>query len=117
MKTHASSFALIAALGLAMPAVAAEDHGNHHGQEAASPPAGAETPLVDAVVRKVDAANGKVTLSHGPLQNLKMPGMTMAFRVANPAWLEQMKPGDKIRIAVDKVDGAFTVIRFEPSGK
>lgn len=117
MNTYASTLALVAILGLAMPAIAAEEHDSHHEPETASPQAGAEAALVDAIIRKVDVAGGKVTLSHGPLLNLKMPGMTMAFRVANPAWLEQMKAGDKIRFAAEKVDGAFTVTRFEPMSR
>ena len=44
-----------------------------------------------------------------------MPAMTMAFRVKDPAMLDQMKEGDKINFVVEKVDGAFTVIQAEPA--
>ena len=47
-----------------------------------------DTPLVSATVKKVDTAQGKITLDHGPIKNLDMDGMTMVFKAANPAILE-----------------------------
>ncbi len=78
--------------------------------------AAGEVPMAEGVVKKVDQSAGKVTISHGPLTNLGMPMMTMVFRVKDPAWLGQMKEGDKIRFVADKVDGAFTVVKLEPAG-
>ena len=69
--------------------------------------------LSEGVVKKVDKAQGKLTLQHGPLKNLGMPGMTMVFRVQNAAWLDQVKPGDSVRFFADKVNGALTVVRLE----
>lgn len=37
---------------------------------------------------QVDKDTGKLTVQHGPLTNLGMPGMTMAFKVQNPAMLD-----------------------------
>ena len=109
---------LFAAAGLALalgaqaqttaPASAA-DHAAHH---AASAPAAA---LTDGEVRKVDKAQGKLTLRHGPIANLEMPGMTMVFRVADPAMLDGLKEGDKVRFAADRVDGAITVTALQPA--
>lgn len=62
----------------------------------------------DGEVKKVDAEQGKVTLKHGPIDNLGMPGMTMVFR-ADAAVLAKVKPGDKVRFKADKVDGAIKV--------
>jgi Cu/Ag efflux protein CusF len=69
--------------------------------------------MSSGVVKKVDKAAGKVTISHGPLENLGMPKMTMVFRVKDPAMLDRLKEGDEIRFVAEKVDGAFTVMRFE----
>ena len=69
--------------------------------------------LSQGEVRKVDAEQGKITIKHGPLENLGMPGMTMIFRVSDPAVLGQVKAGDMIRFRADKIDGAFTVTRLE----
>ena len=106
----------LTAIGL-LPAHAASSadnaHAEHpgHGAMAAS----AEGGMVDGVVKKVDKAAGKVTVSHGPLTNLNMPAMTMVFKVSNAAWLDQMKSGDKIRFMADNVNGAITVVHFEPA--
>lgn len=109
----ASTLVAISSLA-AIPAQAADDHAGHHHGAAAKPAAG-KAQLVEGQVKKVDKAAGKVTLSHGPLANLDMPAMTMAFKVKEAAWLEQMKTGDKIRFAADSVKGTMTVVQFEPA--
>ena len=73
----------------------------------------ASAALSEGVVRKVDASAGKVTIKHGPLENLDMPGMTMVFRVKDPAWLSKMKPGDQIRFRAERVNGMLTVVQYE----
>jgi Cu/Ag efflux protein CusF len=71
--------------------------------------------LSDGEVRKVDKDAKKITIRHGPIQNLDMPAMTMVFRVGDPAMLDQLKPGDKIKFAAEKINGNYTVMRFEPA--
>jgi Cu(I)/Ag(I) efflux system protein CusF len=71
--------------------------------------------LSDGEVRKVDKDAKKITIKHGPLQNLDMPPMTMVFQVKDPAMLEQVKPGDKVKFQAEKVGGAFTVTKLEPA--
>lgn len=65
--------------------------------------------MSEGEVRKVDSAVGKLTLRHGPLENLDMPGMTMVFRVKDPTWLGQVKVGDRVRFVAERVDGNLTV--------
>lgn len=77
---------------------------------AASAPASA---MSEGEVRKIDQDQGKVTLKHGPIANLEMPGMTMVFKVADPKMLDSLKPGDKVRFAADRVNGAITVTAME----
>jgi Cu/Ag efflux protein CusF len=69
--------------------------------------------MTSGVVKKVDKGAGKVTIRHGPLENLGMPTMTMVFRVRDPAMLDRLKEGDQILFVAEKVDGAFTVMSFE----
>lgn len=109
----ASSLIACAALIFSVPGYAA-DKMEHLGHNAMPVQAAVETPLVDGLVKKVDKAAGKLTISHGPLPN-GMPGMTMAFKVKDAAWLEQIKEGQKIRFAADEVKGVMTVIRYEPA--
>lgn len=95
---------------LAAPAAfAGHDHAGQAGMAAA------QAGLTDGVVKKVDKAGGKITLSHGPLENLGMPGMTMAYAVKDAAWLDRLKAGDKVRFLADFSNGAYTVVRLEPA--
>ena len=111
--------ALIAlTVGLAAPAMAQTDH-SLHGMPASKPvaavkpaPAGADAALGDGLVKKVDKTKGTVTLAHGALPN-GMPPMTMAYKVKDTAWLDQLKVGQKIRFATDPADGGMTVLRYE----
>ena len=109
---------LIASLLLAVPtwADSSSGHGgmNHAGMSQAGMNHDAmASALSEGMVRKVDKARGKLTLRHGPLANLNMPAMTMIFRVTDPAWLDQVKPGDNIRFQADKVNGKLTVTQLE----
>ncbi|PFH11397.1 copper binding protein CusF [Collimonas sp. PA-H2] len=70
-------------------------------------------PMVAGEIRKVDTGNGKITIKHDEIPNFGMPAMTMLFKAGDPAMLEQFKTGDKIRFAVDKVDGALTIVSLE----
>jgi len=70
-------------------------------------------PLTDGEVRKVDAAQNKITLKHGEIKHLDMPPMSMVFQVKDPALLAKVKPGDKVRFSADKIDGVYTVTAIE----
>ncbi|QXX75118.1 copper-binding protein [Methylovirgula sp. HY1] len=82
---------------------------------AVMPRAFATEPYVGEV-KKVNQAEGKVTLKHGPIKKFDMEGdMTMIYRVANPSMLQGLKPGDHIRFDTDKVNGKFTITKIEKS--
>ena len=99
-----------APLGGAAPAFAQSEHDSHHVAQATPT---ADKALADGTVKKVDKAAGKLTISHGPLEHLDMPPMTMVFRAADPAMLDEVKAGDRIRFAAERVGGAFTVTALE----
>ena len=73
----------------------------------------AQAPMVDGEVTKIDAAQGKITLRHGPIRNLDMDSMTMVFRVQDPAMLKQVKVKDKVKFEADRVNGQITVTRIQ----
>lgn len=66
-------------------------------------------------VRKVDKDAQKITLKHGPIDNLGMPPMTMVFRVKDTAMLEQVSRGDQVKFNADKINGAYTLTHIEKS--
>lgn len=93
----------IAALALAGPA-------------SAQPSNGASTStseLTQGEVRKVDKEARKLTIKHGPLKNLDMPGMTMVFQVQDEAVLDKVQVGEKVQFMAEKIDGKFTVTKLE----
>jgi len=69
--------------------------------------------LADGEIRRVDKDAKKITIKHGPMPSLDMPPMTMVFQVRDPAMLEQVKAGDKVKFQAEKLGGAFTVTRIE----
>jgi Cu(I)/Ag(I) efflux system periplasmic protein CusF len=74
----------------------------------------AQAPMVNGQVTKIDESAGKITLKHGPIKKLDMnEGMTMVFRVQDPAMLKQVKAGDKVKFDADKINGQFTVTKIE----
>jgi Cu/Ag efflux protein CusF len=103
---------LFAGAGLAFHA-AADTSRIQLAQNEAKPAEAANAELTNGEVRKVDKATGKVTIKHGWVKKIDMPPMTMGYRVKDPALLDQLQPGDKIRFDVDRVDGAFTITRME----
>lgn len=76
--------------------------------------AAAASNLADGEIRRVDKDAQKITIKHGPLPHLGMDqGMTMVFRVKDPALLEQVKAGDHVRFDAEKTNGAYVVTRIE----
>lgn len=75
--------------------------------------AGAEA-MTDGEVRKVDKEAKKITLKHGPIANLDMPAMTMVFQVTDPAMLDHLKAGDKVKFSADKAGSGYAVTKIEP---
>lgn len=108
-----SKIAFATTVFAAAACASAQDHAHarHEAQSAAQASATAE--LVDGEVKKIDKDAGKMTLRHGELKNLNMPAMSMVFRVKDPAMLDQVKTGDKVKFAADRVNGAVTIVELK----
>src|SRR5712671_889803 len=76
--------------------------------------ANAQAQSTDGQVTKIDESAGKITIKHGPIKKFDMDdGMTMVFRAQDPAMLKAVKPGDKVKFEVDRVNGQFTVTKIQ----
>lgn len=111
MKTSINAtlgtIALALTIGIVPPVFAA----NMEGMDMKPAADATKTPQpVPAEVRKIDVTTGKITLKHGPIANLGMSGMTMAFPVKDLTMLKTLKEGDKVSATFDTVDGKATVI-------
>jgi len=83
------------------------------GAKAGAHPQAAATGV--GVVKAIDPAAGKVTIAHGPIEALKWPAMTMAFK-ASPELLAQVKEGNRVHFEFnqDKGGSTLTVLRRQP---
>lgn len=70
--------------------------------------------MTEGEVRKIDMEAGKLTLKHGEIKNLDMPGMTMVFVVKDKAMLDKLKAGDKVKFKAINDAGKFTVTEIQP---
>ena len=94
------SFAVLAALSGAAAAQSIDD------------PPSAFAPN-EGIVRSIDKAAGEIIIRHGPLTEIDMPPMTMAFEVSSTELLDKVKAGDRVSLRVELVNGRFTVTRIE----
>ena len=112
MKQAMVVAAVVAVFGVGAPAAADDAHmkksADHSAMQSASE-------MSEGEVRKVDKEAGKLTLRHGEIKNLEMPPMTMVFRAQDPAMLDRVKPGDKVRFTAEQKAGALVITRIEPA--
>lgn len=110
----------LAAFGMFLSAHAQTSQGTHTthlAPSASTPAAAASSALTAGEVRRVDVAQKKVTLRHGPIASLDMPAMTMVFQVADAQVLSNLVVGNKVRFAVEKQQGAIVVTTLEEAAE
>jgi Cu/Ag efflux protein CusF len=75
----------------------------------------AQEAMVNGEVKKIDETAGKITLKHGAIKNLGMDedGMTMVFRVQDPAMLKQVKVGDKVQFEAERANAGITITQLQ----
>ena len=71
--------------------------------------------MANGEVKKVDKENKKITLKHGVIKNLDMPGMTMVFGIKDVAMLENLKVGDKVKFKAEQTGTAIPVTDIQPA--
>lgn len=121
-------FVLLFALSVALAAPVHAQSGGHSGHGASAPartppapmaspgvaPPSAAAPLADGEVLRINRDTRKLRIRHGEIPSLDMPPMTMEFEVADPAMLDAVKAGDRIRFAAEERRGQYFVTRIEP---
>lgn len=99
------------ALGIVLPvssmAQTAMDHSKIDMPQTASA-------MTEGEVKKVDLEAGKVTIKHGVIKHLDMPGMTMVFTAKDKGLLTNVKPGDKVQFMVVNESGKMVVTAITP---
>ena len=105
-------------LGLGAMQAQAEMIMNHEGHdmsqmEGMTMAEAGDVTMTRGIISRIDAPNGKVGIKHEAIANLKMPAMTMVFRVADPALLEDLKVGDAVRFHAENPAGKLTVTQLQ----
>lgn len=100
-------------------AVGGFGHSSHGGAAPSDKPAAAKVGnKAEGKVEEVDAKAGTVSITHGPVASLKWPGMTMEFKPANAAIMQQLKPGAAIDFEfVERGQGEWVITSVQPAGK
>ena len=82
----------------------------------AKPAAGAaKTHAAEGTVVSAYPKEGLAIITHGPVPSLQWGGMTMEFKVADPALFAFVKAGEKIRFEfAERTPGDWTVVRASP---
>jgi len=107
--TIAATFALVIAAPFGS---ALAQHNHDHAMPTASAEAEQKV-YTEGVVNRIDKSAGKLTIKHGPIKNLGMPGMTMPFKAVDRAALDHVKVGDKVRFVADDVKGTLAASDIE----
>lgn len=98
----------LAIAGVCASSVVNAQHASSHG------PAHSAMDMVEGEVQQVDKTARNITLRHSEIKNMQMPAMTMTFHVKEPALLDKVKAGDKVKFRLEAVGGVPTVTAIEP---
>jgi Cu/Ag efflux protein CusF len=64
------------------------------------------------VVQQIDKANGKVKMTHDPIDALGWPRMTMLFRLKEGALADQVKEGERVSFILEKQSSGYVIAGF-----
>lgn len=110
MKTLTYTFVALLTFGTALSA-----HSQSQEKPVTAQVAASTANMTDGEVRKIDKEAKKITIKHGEIKNLDMPGMTMVFQVKDVALLDTVKVGDKVKFVAEMAGGSIVVTDIQPA--
>ena len=113
MKSRLTALFAATGVAFALAGHAQAQQSSPPATQSAGASAASTATFTDGEVRKVDKDAKKVTIKHGEIKNLDMPGMTMVFAVKDDAVLDKVKAGDKVRFKAIDDGGKLTVVDIE----
>ena len=105
LSKHLFAFSLVFSAASFTTVYAQDKHHSH--ADAVS--AVSASHMVEGEIKKINRENKKMTIKHGDIKSLDMPGMTMVFQIRDTSLLETFKAGDKVKFVAEKLDGGFVV--------
>lgn len=110
-----SSLLLVLLAGSGAVLSAEHQTGMNHAAMQGMEHAAVQAHKAEGVANSIDLLHGKINLTHGPVESLGWPGMTMDFTVKDKAILKGINPGQKVEFAVVKEGpGQFYINRITP---
>lgn len=106
MKTLALLISALISGFASLPATAANVSAGHSIKMAAKD---TQSHKAKGTVNKINP-DGTVNISHGPVDSLGWPGMTMDFQVKNKALLKNLKAGQKIDFEIGMGASGYVII-------
>ena len=112
---HIQSISILAAGALALTACGSNEPRTQ--QQGAAEPAGNTSSAATEPAGEVHSANGditeisgdRVTISHGPVEGLGWPAMTMAFEAPSPEMLQGLNIGDPVDFQFQKAGEQYVL--------
>jgi Cu/Ag efflux protein CusF len=103
------------AFGLLLLAASAFAHEGHDAGKTDAPAQAVSQneDWTEGEIRKIDRAQGKVTLKHGFIRNLGMDAMTMVFRVKEPRLLVGLEVGQAVRFKATEAGGVLYLLDWQ----
>ena len=106
---------LIVSLALASAFAPACVGAQNNGHDGGDQQTAANTFPGHGTVNSVDAAGGKVNVSHDAIKALRWPKMTMDFTVRDPSLLNGIKPGMEVDFELTKMGGGYQITKITPT--
>ena len=100
---------------MALPLTALAHEGMTHDAPATTA-ADVDISATQGEVRKINLEQGTITLRHGDIKNLGMPGMTMVFVAQDKAMLNGLAEGDQVVFRAERLNGVLMVIAIQKQG-
>ncbi len=75
-------------------------------------PASPKTGKGTGVIQQINQEKGVVTIKHGPLQGIVMPGMTMSFLVKDKKLLSNLQPMQKVDFELTHENGIYVITKI-----
>ena len=73
------------------------------------------TSFTSATVKKIDLKQQKITLKHEAIASIRMPAMTMVFKVQDPQLLQGIAVDDTVLFSVEKQGTQLIVVALKKS--
>ena len=112
-NTVSATTTLIGALAISAAAVAQSTPASAPVGDRKMDTVAAAGDMTSGEIRKVDKSTKKITIKHGEIKNLDMPGMTMVFQVRDAAMLDRVKAGDKVMFKAEKAATGIVVTELQ----